>query len=93
MLRILHEQAFNRDEELRACFIDLHKAFDHVNWTKLMKIIKGTGINLRKNLVSKHYMNQSVKITQYMGRQDERMMEEECCLLQILFNLYSKYHT
>jgi hypothetical protein len=33
------------DEELCVCFTDWQKAFDQVNWTKLMQILKGTGID------------------------------------------------
>jgi hypothetical protein len=43
MLRIISERTLDIDEELCACFIDWQKAFDHVNWTKLMQILKGTG--------------------------------------------------
>jgi hypothetical protein len=51
------------DEELNACFIDWQKAFDHVNWTKLMQILKGIGIDrCERRLISKLYMEQSVKI-------------------------------
>jgi hypothetical protein len=45
MLRIISEQTLDIDEELCACFIDWQKAFGHVNWTKLMQILKETGIN------------------------------------------------
>jgi hypothetical protein len=31
------------DEKLCACFIEWQKAFDCVNWNKLMQIIKITG--------------------------------------------------
>jgi retron-type reverse transcriptase len=36
MLRIISERTLSIDEELCACFIERQKAFDHVNWTKLM---------------------------------------------------------
>jgi hypothetical protein len=45
MLRIISQRILNIDEELCACFIDWQKAFDCVNWTKLMQLLKGTGIN------------------------------------------------
>jgi hypothetical protein len=38
------------------------KAFDHVNWTKLMQILKETGIECHEiRSISKLYMDQSVK--------------------------------
>ena len=42
----------------------LHRlAFDLVNWTKLMQILKGTGIDwCERRLISNLYMTQSVKV-------------------------------
>jgi hypothetical protein len=63
ILRIISEQTLDIDEELCAFFIDWQKAFDHVNWTKLMQIVKGIGIDWReRRLMSRLYMDQSVKI-------------------------------
>ena len=46
------------------CFIDWQKAFDRATWTKLIWILKGTGIDGRgRILISKLYMDQSVKLT------------------------------
>jgi hypothetical protein len=51
------------DEELNACFIDWQKASDRVKWTKLMQILKETGIDWRERiLISNFYMAQSVKV-------------------------------
>ena len=51
------------DEELCICFIDWQKAFDRVNWTKLMQILKRIGINWQeRRLISKLYMEQKVKV-------------------------------
>jgi len=51
------------DEELCVCFIDRQKAFDRVNWTKLIQILKGTCIDWReRRLISNLYMAQSVKV-------------------------------
>jgi hypothetical protein len=36
MLRIISEPTLQIDEELSVCFIDWQKAFDRVNWTKLI---------------------------------------------------------
>ena len=38
MMRIIAERTLEKDEELCVCFIDWQKAFDRVNWTKLMQI-------------------------------------------------------
>jgi hypothetical protein len=62
MLRIISERTLDIDEELCACFLDWQKAFDRVNWTKLMQIVQGTGIDWReRRLISKLYMEQRLK--------------------------------
>ena len=48
VLRIIAERTLEIDAELCVCFIDWQKAFDRVNWTKLMQILKGTGIDWRE---------------------------------------------
>ena len=63
MLRIIAERILDIDEELCICFIDWQKALDRVNWTKLMQILKRTGIDwCERRLISKLYMDQRVKI-------------------------------
>jgi hypothetical protein len=98
MLRIISELTLVIYEELYACFIDWQKAFDRVNWTKLMQILKGTGIDWReRRLISKLYMEQSVKIR--LDQEETRSVKtgrgvrQGCCLSPILFNLYSEYFT
>jgi len=63
MMRIIAERTLEIDEELCVCFIDWQKAFDRVNWTKLMQILKRIGIDWReRRLISKLYMEQKVKV-------------------------------
>ena len=60
MMRITLERTLEIDEELCVCFIDWQKAFDCVNWAKLMQIPKRIGINWReRRLISQLYMDQS----------------------------------
>ena len=62
-MRIIAERTLEIDEELFVCFIDWQKAFDRVNWTKLMQILKGTGMDWReRRLISKLYMDQRIKV-------------------------------
>jgi hypothetical protein len=64
-------------EELFVYFIDGQKAFDHVTWTKLMQILEGTDIHgLKRRLISKFYMNQSVRIKLVQGETRSVRMEE-----------------
>jgi hypothetical protein len=36
----ISDQTLDIEEELYACFMEWQKAFDRVNWTKLMQILK-----------------------------------------------------
>jgi len=48
MMRIISEPPLEIDEGPRVCFIDWQKAFDRPHWTKLMQILKRTGIDWRE---------------------------------------------
>ena len=62
-MKIISEHTLEMDEELCVCFIDWQKAFDCVNWTKLLQILKRTGIDWHESrLVSKLYVDQRVKV-------------------------------
>jgi len=95
MMRIIAERTLEIDEELCICFIDWQKAFDRVNWTKLMRILKITGMDWReRRLISKLYMDQRVKVRLDRGEtrsvQIGRGVRQGCCLSPLLFNLYSE---
>ena len=95
MLRIISERTLEIDEEISVCFIDWQKAFDRVNWTKLMQILKKTGIHWReRRLISNLYMAQSVKVRLNRGETRNvkigRGVRQGSCLSPILFNLYSE---
>jgi hypothetical protein len=98
MLRIISERNLAIDEELCACFIDWQKAFDRVNWTKLMQILTESDIDWReRRLNRKLYMDQSVILKLDQGETRSVKIgigaRRECCLLPILFNLCSEYLT
>jgi len=92
MLRIISERTLEIEEELCVCW---QKAFDRVNWTKLMQILKGTGMDWReRRLISNLYMAQSVKIRENRGEtrtvKNGRGVRQGCYLSPMLFNLYSE---
>jgi len=95
MLRITAERTLKRDADLCVCFIDWQKAFDRVNWTKLMQILKVTGIDWsERRLIRGLWVAQSVKVR--LNRGETRSVKigtgvrQGCCLLPILFDLYSE---
>ena len=38
-VRTLTERSLENDQEIYACFVDYEKAFNRVNWLKLMEIL------------------------------------------------------
>jgi len=63
MLRRISEETLDVHEELCSCLTEWQKAFDHVNWSKLMQIVKETSINWRKRrFINKLYMDYSVEV-------------------------------
>jgi len=95
MLRIISERTLELDEELSVCVIDWQKAFERFNWTKLMQILKETGIDWRgRRLISNLYMTQCVKVRRNRGETRSvkigRGVRQGCCLSPILFTLYSE---
>ena len=94
MLRIISEWTLEIDVELCVCFIDWQKAFDKVNWIKLMQILRRTGIDWQeRRLISNLYMAQSVKVQMTWGEKRSVKIGRGCCLSPILFTLYSECHT
>jgi len=59
MMRIIAERTLEIHEKLCIRLIVWQKAFDRVNWTKLMQILKRNGVDWReRRLISKVYMDQ-----------------------------------
>ena len=80
MMRIISERTLEIDEGLCVCFINWQEALDRVNWTKLMQILKRTGIDWReRKLISKLCMDQRVKVSYdwTKGRLEACRLEEE----------------
>jgi hypothetical protein len=79
MLRIIVELTLEIDGEQCICFRDCQKLFDRVNWTKLMQILKISGINWReRKLINKLYAwIRELKCDWTEGRQEVCKLEEE----------------
>jgi len=97
-MTIISEGTLEIYEELSVCIIYSQKAFDRVNWTKLMLILKETGIDwCERRLINNLYMAQRVKVRLNRGEtrcvKIGRGIRQGCCLSPILFKLYSEYIT
>ena len=59
MLRVLEERSLQRGKDLCICFVDYEKAFDRVDWRKMMWMLKYIGVDWRDiNLIAKLYLSQ-----------------------------------
>ena len=77
-----------------ACFTDWQKAFDCLNWAKLMQILKNTGSDWCERCISANCMwirvllKDWAKNTQGIWRMEEELVKDAVC--HHLFNLYNE---
>ena len=68
---IISERVLDVKEEMCVCFINWQKAFDRVDWTKLLKMLRNIGVNWRERpLIRNLYMGQRVKLRINQGEAD-----------------------
>ena len=46
-LRALYERNLEYNNKVYVCYVDYEKAFDRVDWTRLMTILRNIGVNWR----------------------------------------------
>src|ERR1043165_3207476 len=62
-LRVIAERSIQHGQDIYICFVDYEKAFDRVDWKKLMRILRRIGVDWReRRLIGNLYMGQRVKI-------------------------------
>ena len=63
VLRTVCERSIEFGNEIYICFVDFEKAFDRVNWAKMLSILKNTGVDWRdRRLISKLYTGQTAVV-------------------------------
>lgn len=92
-LRVLTERSLEYGQEVYICFVDYEKAFDRVDWRKLMSALRRRGIDWKdRRLIGNLYMNQKVKIRIDGECSEEgeigRGVRQGCPLSPLLFNIY-----
>ena len=71
MMRIIAERTLEIDEEICVCFIEWQKAFDRVNRTKLMQILKRTeSTGGKEDLLANFTWIRGLKYDLTKGRQE-----------------------
>jgi Reverse transcriptase (RNA-dependent DNA polymerase). len=96
VMRIISEMMLDVIKDKFPCFIDWQKAFDRVDWTKLLEILRNIGVNWREHrLIRNLYMGQRLKLRLNQGETNSvkigRGVRQGCCMSPLLFNLYGEY--
>ena len=92
-LRMLTERSLEHGREVCICFVDYEKAFDRVDWRKLMGALRRMGVDWRdRRLIGNLYMGQKVRV-RVEGEYSEpgqigRGVRQGCPLSPLLFNIY-----
>ena len=92
-MKMLCERSLEYGNGVYICFVDFEKAFDRVNWVKMLKILKNIGVDWRdRRLIKTLYMNQEavVKVNGDLSEPGEigRGVRQGCLLSLLLFSLY-----
>jgi len=95
VMRTLCERSLEHDNDIFICCVDFEKAFDRVDWTKLLQILKGLGVDWRdRRLIANLYLNQKsvVKVMQEFSEDSDigRGVRQGCCISPMLFNIYAE---
>jgi len=94
-MRILCERSLEFNNDLFVCFVDFEKAFDRVNWVKMMEILKKLQIDWKdRRLIKELYMRQDAVIRIADGESEPstigRGVRQGCPLSPLLFSIYSE---
>ncbi|KAI5714823.1 hypothetical protein M8J77_005970 [Diaphorina citri] len=91
-LRLIAEESMRVNQPLFIAFVDLQKAFDNVNWSLMMKILKDIGVEYRdRRIIFNLYRNQSMHIE--INQESEKAkikkgVRQGCNISPYLFNIY-----
>jgi len=94
-MRTLYERSLEHNNKVYVCFVDYEKAFDRVNWVKLMAVLESIGVDWRdRKLIKNLYMKQSayVRIGDMLSERCEigRGVRQGCSLSPLLYNIYDE---
>src|SRR6476469_4831817 len=81
--------------DVYVCFVDFEKAFDRVNWEKMMNVLQSIGVDWRdRRMISELYMNPEAVVRIAGGESDSgiivRGVRQGCPLSLLLFSIYAE---
>src|SRR6478736_4077327 len=92
-MRLICERSLEFENNVYICFVDFEKAFDRVNWEKMMKVLQSIGVDWRdQKMISELYMIQEAVVRFAGGESDSgiigRGVRQGCLLSPLLFSIY-----
>ena len=93
VLRMLCERSSENGKDVYICFVDFEKAFDRVNWVKMMKILESLKVDWRdRRMIMQLYMGQEAVVRTAEGEAEPgiigRGVRQGCPLSPLLFSIY-----
>ena len=95
VVRMLCEKVLDHGKEVFICFVDYEKAFDRVNWVKMMDTLKQLGVDWRdRRLIWELYTKQQAVVRvadEYTNTCSiGRGVRQGCSLSPLLFSIYAE---
>jgi exonuclease III len=95
VMRVLCERNLEYGNDVYICFVDFEKAFDRINWVKMMEILKSLKIDWKdRRMITELYMKQEAVIRVANGDSEPgvigRGVRQGCPLSPLLFSIYAE---
>src|SRR6478609_509523 len=95
VMRMICKRSLEFENNVYICFVDFEKAFNTVNWEKMMKVLQSIGVDWRdQRMISELYMNQEAVVRIASGESDSgiigRGVKQGCPLSPLLFSIYAE---
>ena len=87
---MLCERSLELNNDIYVCFVHFEKAFDIVNWKKMMEVLKKLGVDWRdRRMISTLYLEMSATVRVRSDCSEVSLMgrgvRQGCCLSPLLF--------